>query len=83
MRKINVSVKYVMNGNLPNISFRIAIVGVKRVEWHNLSTLLASMPLGHSKDKFLWGPHRNGVFFVHSTYRLLMNTPTLTHNMLL
>ena len=83
VRKRKALVKDVMNGNLPNLSFRRAIVGVKRVEWHNLSTLLASIPLGHSKDKFLWGPHRNGVFSVQSMYRLLMNTPTLTHNMLL
>jgi hypothetical protein len=57
VRKRNVLVKDVMNGNLPKLSFRRAIVGVKRVEWQNLLTLLASIPLGHSKDKFLWGPH--------------------------
>lgn len=72
-----------MNGNLPNLYFCRAIVEVKRVEWRNLSTLLASIPLGHSKDKFLWGLHRNGVFSVQSMYHLLMNTPSLTHNMLL
>jgi hypothetical protein len=32
VRKINVLVKDVMNGNLSNLSFRIAIVGVKWVE---------------------------------------------------
>jgi hypothetical protein len=42
----NVLVKYIINRNLSNISFHIAIVGVKRVEWHNLSTLLASIPAG-------------------------------------
>jgi hypothetical protein len=83
MRKRNVLVNDVMNGNLPNLSFRRAIVVVKQVEWHNLSTLLAYIPLGHSKDKILWGPHRNGVFSVQSMYRFLMNTPILTHNMLL
>ena len=57
VRKRNVLVKDVMNGNLPNLYFCSAIVEVKRVEWRNLSTLLASIPLGHSKDKFLWGPH--------------------------
>jgi hypothetical protein len=83
VRKRKFLVKDVINGNLPNLYFCRAIVGVKRIEWRNLSTLLASIPLGHSKDKFLWGLHRNGVFSVQSMYRLLMNTPTLTHNMLL
>ena len=46
VRKRKALVKDVMNGNLPNLSFRRAIVGVKRVEWHNLSTLLASIPAG-------------------------------------
>ena len=35
VRKRNVLVKDVMNGNVPNLSFRRSIVGVKRVEWHN------------------------------------------------
>jgi hypothetical protein len=46
VRKKNALFKDVMSGNLPNLSFRRAIVGVKLVEWYKLSNLLASIHLG-------------------------------------
>jgi hypothetical protein len=35
MRKKNALVKDVMYGNVHNLSFRKAIVGIKLVEWYN------------------------------------------------
>jgi hypothetical protein len=83
VHKKNVLAKDVMHGNVPNLSFRRAIVEIKLVEWHNLSNLLASVSLGQSKDKFLSGGHRDGMFSVRSMYCLLMNAPNSTRNMLL
>lgn len=42
-----------MNGNLPNISFYRVIVTVKLVKWHNLSKLLAIVPLGQPREILL------------------------------
>jgi hypothetical protein len=55
VRKKNVLVKNVMNGNISNLSFRRAIVGVKQVEWHNLLHLMATIYFRESRDKFLFG----------------------------
>jgi hypothetical protein len=52
VRKRNALVKDVMNENIPNLSFCRAIVGIKMVEWHNLSNLLASVALGQLGDNF-------------------------------
>ena len=55
VRKKNVLVKDVINGNIPNLSFRRSIIGVKQVEWHNLLNLMATISLEESRDKFIWG----------------------------
>jgi hypothetical protein len=82
MRKNNALVKDVMNGNIPNLSFRRAIIRVKQVEWHNLLNLMATIYLEESRDKFISEAHRDGLFSVHSMYFLLMNTPPVNRNIL-
>jgi hypothetical protein len=72
VRKNNSLVKDVVNGNIPNLSFRRAIVGVKLVAVHNLTNLLTHVSLGHSRDKFLWG-QQNGIYSACSIYCLLMD----------
>jgi hypothetical protein len=42
-----------MNENMPNLSSRRAIVGMKLIEWHNLLNLMATVPLGESRNKFI------------------------------
>jgi hypothetical protein len=51
----NTLVKDVINENIPNISFRRAIIEVKQVKWHNLLNLMATISLEESRDKFIWG----------------------------
>ena len=75
MRKNNALVKDVMNGNIPNLSFRRSIIGVKQVEWHNLLNLMAIVSLEEPRDKYILGAHKDGLFSVRSMYFLLMNSP--------
>jgi hypothetical protein len=56
VRRKNVLVKDVMNENITKLYFCQVIVGVKHVELHNLSNLLATVPLRQTRDKFLSEP---------------------------
>jgi hypothetical protein len=66
VRKKNTLVKDVINGNIPNLSFRKAIIRVKRAEWHNLLNLVTYVSLGHSRDKFLWGLTKWNLLSLHN-----------------
>jgi hypothetical protein len=41
---------------------------------------MATISLGESRDKFIWGPHICGLFSVRSMYFLLMNTLSVNRN---
>jgi hypothetical protein len=43
-----------------NLSFCRTIMGIKLVEWHNMLSMLATVILNPSRDKFVWDDHKNG-----------------------
>jgi hypothetical protein len=55
-------------------------MGVKIAEWHNILSLLSSVYLNPTRDKFVWNGRKNGIFSVQSMYHILMNKPNNNRN---
>jgi hypothetical protein len=53
------------------------------VEWHNMLSLLSSVHLNPTRDKFVWDGHKNGIFSVQYMYHILMNKLNNSRNKML
>jgi hypothetical protein len=41
--------------------------------WYNLVAWVANTRLNEEKDKFMWGLHQNGIFYVNSMHMALIS----------
>ena len=62
----------VMQESPPNVAFRRDLIGPRLASWNALLERLAVVQLSQGHDEFRWNLNRNGIFFVDSMYRALV-----------
>jgi hypothetical protein len=56
------------------------LIGPRLAAWNALLQRLATVQLLHGTDEFCWSLHANGMFFVNSMYKALIQPEILVDN---
>ena len=63
-----------------NVAFRRSLVGVNLQAWHNVVAMVVNVQLTNQRDRFVWGLHQNGLFYVKFMYKALLTAEAAPYN---